>query len=101
MRKACERDHGIDLDTWLEQQRLTGWTELKLVRYQLAIRHRSWRAIEWLSRQWLGETTKTTLDVQQNLRFCGDSLSIDWYKSPGFPSQPSRYAGGMTVPQNL
>ena len=62
---AAKRDHGISLTEWMDKNKCTGKAQLKKVRYDLAVKSRAWRSIEWLSRNWLAETSTTNIEISE------------------------------------
>ena len=62
---ACRRDHECSLDEFLEAHRAEGRLRIRMERFKLATERKSWKALEWLSRQLLGETMTDKLNVTQ------------------------------------
>ena len=54
LKDACQREHGMPLQDWLDLQKKAGKAQLKMLRWKAA-KQGGWRPIQWLSQQWLGE----------------------------------------------
>ena len=66
LKAACEREHSMPLAEWMEQQVLHGKAQIKLTRWQKAIKHQNWKALEYLSRVLLNEHPTSRLDITEH-----------------------------------
>ena len=67
LHRACERDKKRPLKEWVDEHRAYGLSQLKKVRFEMAVKQRSWKAVEWLSRQLLHEVSTATVDINQRI----------------------------------
>ena len=67
LNSACRRDNNTILSRYIERRKRIGKARLRLRRAQKAWEGDSERLIEWLSKQWFGETDKPSDNIRAEL----------------------------------